>query len=258
MRKKRLLNSFITVGRYYEFLDHLVYLAQHKISSYTCVSNVHMLIEAYKDPNFNLILNNADVATPDGMPLAKCLKLFYKLKQDRVAGMDLFPSIMEKAQEKGLSVYFYGSTDEILNQISKKVENEFPSLNIAGFYSPPFRNLVSAENDKIVEMINKQEPNFIFVSLGCPKQEKWMAENKGKIKACMIGVGGAFPVYAGTQKRAPYWMQYYSLEWIYRLLQEPGRLWRRYLYTNSLFIILILRFYLKALFIEKTIFQKEI
>jgi N-acetylglucosaminyldiphosphoundecaprenol N-acetyl-beta-D-mannosaminyltransferase len=251
MKKKRLLNSLISVGTYTEFLDALVHLATDKSSSYICISNVHMLIEAYKDPSFNAILNNADIATPDGMPLAKCLSLFYKQRQDRIAGMDLFPSLLKKAQEEKLTVFLYGSTEEVLLAIKDKAVKEFPGLRISGSISPPFRPLNEIEKQEIIHKINSSHPDFLFVSLGCPKQEKWMAEHKDKIKSCMIGIGGAFPVYAGLQNRAPRWMQRFSLEWLYRLGQEPKRLWKRYFYTNSLFVILITSFYFKNIFLNK-------
>jgi N-acetylglucosaminyldiphosphoundecaprenol N-acetyl-beta-D-mannosaminyltransferase len=164
--------------------------------------------------------------------------------------MDLFPAVMKKADEKNLSVYFYGSTNEVLDSIIKKAQTEYKNLRIAGSYSPPFRTLNSEEKKQIIDTINNANPDFVFVALGCPKQERWMAEHKDKINACMIGVGGAFPVYAGIQKRAPKWMQSFSLEWMYRLCQEPGRLWKRYFYTNSLFLILITSYYFKGIFFK--------
>jgi N-acetylglucosaminyldiphosphoundecaprenol N-acetyl-beta-D-mannosaminyltransferase len=250
MKKALLLNSYISVGQYSDFVDHLISLPKNKRSSYVCISNVHMLIEAYHDKAFNGILNNADVATPDGVPLAKCLSFFYKVKQERVAGMDLFPSLMKKAEENNMSVYFFGSTEEVLDKVQERAKSEFPSLEIAGSYSPPFRSLSIEEKKNIAIEINNKKPHFVFVSLGCPKQERWMADNKDLINSCMVGVGGAFPVYAGIQKRAPKWMQKYSLEWLYRLIQEPGRLWKRYFYTNTLFMVLIIQFYFKNTFLK--------
>jgi len=251
MNKRKLLNSLISTGKYEEYYDYLLFLARNKKSSYTCVCNVHMLIEAHKDPGFNKILNNADITTPDGMPLAKCLSYFYNIQQERIAGMDLFPSLLKKSQETKLSVFLYGSTEEVLMAIKEKASKEFPALNISGMISPPFRELSEIEKNKIIDQINAANPDFLFVSLGCPKQEKWMAEHKNKINSCMIGIGGAFPVYAGLQHRAPEWMQRFSLEWLYRLGQEPKRLWKRYFYTNSLFLVLITNFYFRNIFLTK-------
>jgi N-acetylglucosaminyldiphosphoundecaprenol N-acetyl-beta-D-mannosaminyltransferase len=242
MKKRKLLKTRLSVGNYSEFINEITTLAQKKKSSYVCVSNVHMLIEAYRDKNFSKIVNNADIATPDGMPLAKSIKFIHGVKQDRVAGMDIMPSILKEAESKSLSIYLYGSTDEVLNLIIAKTKKEYPHLKIAGYYAPPFRTLTETEKEEIINKINSLNPQFVLVALGCPKQEKWMAENKNKINSCMLGVGGAFSVFAGVQKRAPLWMQNISLEWLFRFLQEPHRLWKRYLVTNSLFSLLMIKF----------------
>lgn len=241
MEKIKLLHSFVSKGSYQEFVEAILKLARQRISSYVCVANVHMFIEAYRDKSFRSILDNADIVTPDGMPLAVSLKLLDGIKQDRVAGMDLMPSLMAQAEKESLSVFFYGSTPEVLNAIEEKVRKEFPALCLAGFISPPFRALTNSESEDIINRINTSGANMVFVALGCPKQERWMAENRGKIHACMLGLGGAFPVYAGVQKRAPVWMQKSSLEWMYRLMQEPGRLWKRYTVTNGLYILLVMK-----------------
>lgn len=242
MQKRRLLNTRLSVGTYTNFIEEIIFLSQQKKSSYVCVSNVHMVIEAYLDENFSKIVNSADIATPDGMPLAKSMGLIYGIHQDRVAGMDLMPSIIRAAESRSLSIYFYGSTETILQSIIDKIHIDHPNLKIAGYYSPPFRAQSQEEKDAIADNINKSNPDFVLVALGCPKQEKWMAENKNKINSCMLGVGGAFSVYAGIQKRAPTWMQRMSLEWLYRFIQEPKRLGKRYLVTNSLFSFLMLKF----------------
>lgn len=238
MRKKRIINSFISTGCYHEFISNIINLSKNKTSSYVCVTNVHMTIEAYKSEYFKKVVNNADIATPDGMPIAKAIEFLYDIKQDRVAGMDLMPDLMRIAEEKNLSIFLYGSTEETLVQIVSKAKVEFPNLNL-NVYSPPFRTMTDIEKENIVTMINQKNPNFVFVALGCPKQEKWMAEHKNKINSCMIGLGGALEVYAGIKDRAPQWMQKYSLEWLYRLIQDPKRLWKRYFITNTLFIILL-------------------
>jgi len=241
MQKHKIINSFVSAGRYLDILNDLIHLSKKQVSSYVCISNVHMLIEGYRDPDFQKVINSADIATPDGMPLAKAIKWLYGIDQERVAGMDLMPDVMKESEEKRLSIYLYGSTDEILHTIIKKAKDEFPNLSICGSYSPPFRELTQNEKENVIEQINNTNPNFVFVALGCPKQEKWMAEHKGKINSCMIGLGGAFEVYAGVKSRAPLWMQKASLEWLYRLIQDPKRLWKRYLYTNTKFILLLFK-----------------
>ncbi|MCJ8166723.1 WecB/TagA/CpsF family glycosyltransferase [Pontibacter sp. E15-1] len=198
-------------------------------------------MEAYQDREFNDVLNNADVATPDGNPVAKLARLFYGQRQERVAGMDLLPRLLQEAAARGKSVYFYGSTDQVLEAVATKAKQELPDLKIAGYYSPPFRKLSDDEDADITAMINAAKPDLVFVALGCPKQERWMAAHKGRVKACMLGVGQAYMTYAGLEKRLPAWARNLSLEWTYRLWQEPRRLWKRYLYTNSMFILLTLK-----------------
>ncbi len=239
MKKNKIIKTFISTGKYEQFIDEILELSKNTVSSYICVSNVHMTIEAYQSESFCDIVNSADMATPDGMPLAKAMKLLYGINQDRVAGMDLMPDLMKISEEKNLSIFLYGSTDDTLTQIVSKAKVEFPNLEL-NVYSPPFRTITDTEKEDIVTMINQKNPDFIFVALGCPKQEKWMAEHKNKINSCMIGLGGALEVYADIKDRAPQWMQDYSLEWMYRLMQDPKRLWKRYLVTNTLFVFLLL------------------
>ncbi len=238
MKKNKIIKTLISTGKYDEFIHEILELSKNTVSSYICVSNVHMTIEAYQSESFCDIVNSADMATPDGMPLAKAMKLLYGINQDRVAGMDLMPDLMKISEEKNLSIFLYGSTDDTLTQIVSKAKVKFPNLEL-NVYSPPFRTMTDTEKEDIVTMINQKNPDFVFVALGCPKQEKWMAENKNKINSCMIGLGGALEVYADIKDRAPQWMQDYSLEWMYRLMQDPRRLWKRYLVTNTLFVFLL-------------------
>ncbi|WP_034919492.1 WecB/TagA/CpsF family glycosyltransferase [Gillisia sp. CAL575] len=246
MNKKSLLSLEVSTGKYEDFISVLSEYAVAKKSTYTCVANVHMLIEAYNDIAFASIVNNAEVVTPDGMPLAKGLELLHGEKQDRVAGMDLLPDLLGISEKENLKVFFYGGTQEMLDQTKSYCNKEYPLLDIAGVISPPFRSLTLEEENEYIERINSSDANFVFVALGCPKQEKWMASMKGKINACMIGIGGALPVMIGMQKRAPKWMQNASLEWLFRFGQEPKRLFKRYFYTNSLFLFLFSKEYIKT------------
>lgn len=241
MKKKKVLSVLLSTGSFLDFLDRISRMGQSRQSSCVYVANVHMCIEAWLDQSFATVVNAADIATPDGMPLAKGLKLLYGIKQERVDGMRLFPELLTRAEFDNLSVYFYGSTPHTLKNIISRVKSEHYNLKIAGYQSPPFRPLTQTEESFVIQRINDSGANIVFVALGCPKQEKWMASMKGKIKAVMIGVGGAFPVYAGFQRRAPEWMQKTCLEWLFRLYQEPRRLLKRYFITNSLFLFLIVR-----------------
>ncbi len=166
--------------------------------------------------------------------------------------MDFMPALMDKAEKRNESVFFYGSTNDVLNKIKDKVKTEFPRLNIAGMIAPPFRDLSQDELDKYVKIINESGAKYVFIGLGCPKQEIWMAQNSPKINALLLGVGGAFEVYCGIKKRAPFWMRKYSLEWVFRLKQDPKRLWKRYLYTNLLFSY----FFVKQLILHKLDYNK--
>ncbi|MEA1989593.1 MAG: WecB/TagA/CpsF family glycosyltransferase [Pseudomonadota bacterium] len=236
MKKETIIKSNITVGSYSEFIDSVISLSQEKPSSYVCICNVHMLIEANDSQEFSEVVNNADMVSPDGKPVAKGLEWLYGIKQPRIAGMDLIESLFECITKGKLSVYLFGSTEEVLTKMVAKATAQFPGIIIVGFLSPPFRELSGQEKNEIVEKINEHNPDFVFVALGCPKQERWMAEHKDKVNSCMIGLGGAFPVYAEAVARSPYWMQRNGLEWLYRLYKEPGRLWKRYFYTNSKFL----------------------
>lgn len=245
MKTLPIIKSNISIGEYSEFVDELVTLSQNQSSSYVCICNVHMLIEANDSESFAGIVNQADMVTPDGKPVAKGLEWLYNIKQPRVAGMDLIESLFDRSEKDQLKLFLFGSTEEVLAKMVEKAKKQFPNINIVGTLSPPFRELSEQEKTDMVAEINSHNPDFVFVALGCPKQEKWMAEHKGKVNSCMIGLGGAFPVYAGTVERSPDWMQRNGLEWLYRLYKEPRRLWRRYFYTNTKFILLFCLQFLK-------------
>lgn len=235
----KIISLFISTGAYASFLQRILELARKKQSSYICVANVHMTIEAHWDKEFAKVVNNANLVTPDGMPLVKAMHLLYGVKQDRVAGMDFLPDLLQEAEKIGLSVFFYGGTQQMLDKTQEYVKKHYPTLEHQHYYSPPFRALTKVEEQAIVNRINESGAHLVFVALGCPKQEKWMASMKGKINACMLGIGGALPVMIGMQKRAPQWMQKMMLEWLYRLAQEPQRLFKRYFITNTVFIYLL-------------------
>lgn len=216
-------------------------------SRYVCICNVHSVMTARYDEYLRHVLNSSDMATPDGMPVAWMLRLRGIRKQRRINGPDLMWKYCKLAEKTGQPVYFYGGATETLDALRVRLLGAFPALQIAGLFSPPFRPLGEEEEMKIVEMINRSGAGVVFVGLGCPKQEIWMAQQRGKIHAVMIGVGAAFDYHAGTLKRAPQWMQHAGLEWFYRLMKEPRRLWRRYLVTNSLFLFHMFGEFLRGL-----------
>lgn len=241
MKKCRILQSEITNASYAAILQEIVRLAISRQSSYVCIANVHMVIEAYRDAHFRRIVNEAAIATTDGKPLAVFMNLLHQTDQERVAGPDLMLDLFKAANDQNLSVFFYGATEEVLDVMRHKLEADYSNLKIAGMLSPPFRSLTPEEDAHHTAAIQASGAELVFVALGCPKQEYWMAVHKDKINAVMIGVGAAFPFYTGQLKRSPRWMQDWCLEWLYRLYVEPRRLFKRYLVTNSLFLVLMAR-----------------
>lgn len=235
--KLPVLTVDITVGSFMEHVRAIADLGQAHTSSYVCCVNAHMTVEA-RDPVFGKVVREADLATADGMPVLKAMQLFNKVRQERVAGNDLMPALFHEAAHRGLGVYLFGSSDDVQQRIVDRAARELPGLRIVGRWSPPFRPLDQMDFEGDAARINASGAHIIMVSLGCPKQERWMAAMKGRVNGVMLGIGGAFLLYAGIDKRAPKWMRDLSLEWLYRLWLEPRRLWRRYVVTNSQFIVL--------------------
>lgn len=246
-QKQMIFSTCISTGKFQDFVDQILRFPETANSSYVVFANVHMIVECYKNKETCAAVNNADLVAPDGKPLSVFLNVFQGLDQEKISGPDLFPILLEQAALRGLTVFFYGSTNAILEKVALRAQKEFPNLKIAGTYAPPFRPLNEDENQAIIKVINQASPHFVFVALGCPKQEKWMAENNHKIHSCMLGVGQALLVYAGELKRAPKWLQNLGFEWAYRLCSEPRRLWRRYLQTNTIFILLTLHYAIQKL-----------
>lgn len=208
---------------------------------YVCVSNVHTTVTSYEDAEYCAIQNGGIMALPDGGPLSSIgRKRGYK-KMDRVAGPSLMEEIFKISAESGYSHYFYGSTKETLKKLNINLQNNYPGIKIAGMHSPPFHQMTDEEDETIIKAINDSNPDFIWIGLGAPKQEKWMAMHQGKVNGLMFGVGAGFDYYASNIKRAPEWMQELNLEWLYRLIQDPKRLFSRYMKTNTKFLWLIAR-----------------
>lgn len=243
MTRKRIISIQIDLLSYADALHGVLTIARNREPAYVCFANVHMVTEAHKDNGFRNIVNNARFCFPDGMPLVFYLKKKYKIVQDRIAGIDFMMDILTLCEQNKLSVFFFGSDETTLASLKNNVLKKLPELSIAGFISPPYGNIEDYDDDLHVQQINNSNADLVFVSLGCPKQEKWMAKNYNRIKAPLLGVGAAFEVHAGIRQRAPLWMQRTGMEWLYRIIQEPGRLWKRYLKTNTEFIYLFIRYY---------------
>jgi N-acetylglucosaminyldiphosphoundecaprenol N-acetyl-beta-D-mannosaminyltransferase len=205
-------------------------------SRYVCVANVHMLMEAYDSPEFRAIINHADLVVPDGMPLVWLLRLKGRRNQPRVYGPTLMLHILESAARNGVSVGFYGSMPEVMESLVGRMQARYENLNVAFSCSPPFNSMNPKEDQAIIEEINQSGAKILFIGLGCPKQEIWMSEHRGKVNVVMLGVGAAFDFHAGVKAQAPSLVQKVGLEWLFRLFAEPRRLWKRYLYHNPRFI----------------------
>jgi N-acetylglucosaminyldiphosphoundecaprenol N-acetyl-beta-D-mannosaminyltransferase len=204
---------------------------------YVCVVSVHGLVVAQRDPAIRHALNHCGMATEDGMPLVWWSRLAGFSEARRVCGSDLLDEVCAFGVPHKFRHYFYGASPKVVEQLIDRLQKRYPGLCVAGYRSPLFRPLTPEEDAADIAAINEAEPDFVWVGLGMPKQEKWMVEHLGKIKAsALIGVGAAFDFHAGTKPRAPVWMQHAGLEWLFRLLTEPRRLAHRYLIDNSLFI----------------------
>ena len=218
-------------------LHQVEILAVKKQGAYVCVSNVHMCIETLDSNEFEQVVNNADLVIPDGKPLSWAQKFLGHKTAEQVRGQDIMDAICASSGNKNLNIGFYGgSSDELLNTVQKALTNSYPDIQITYAFSPPFRPLTAEEDTQVVEDINNANVNVLFVGIGCPKQERWMAEHKDKLHCVMLGVGAAYDFIAGSKKHAPRWIQKIGMEWLFRLCSEPKRLWRRYLSTNPRFI----------------------
>ena len=230
------LGMRVDATSYRETAAAIAALATTGVGGAVCVATVHMVMEAFDDPGFRRIVNAADRVTPDGVPLVWALRLLGFKRAQRVYGPSLLPVVCELAIERQLSVGFYGGSPEVLYTLIERIARQFPGLRISFAFAPPFRALTPEENAQVVDGIANSETQILFVGLGCPKQERWIADHRNSLSCVMIGVGAAFDFHAGSKAQAPSWMQDAGLEWMFRLCNEPRRLWWRYLYHNPRFL----------------------
>lgn len=239
----RIADTEIAALTFEETMHTVEQWAAGRKNSYVCICNTHSIVTAGNQPEFREALACADLCTPDGMPLVWALKLYGFERQDRVDGPTLMLKLCERAPQTEVSVYFYGSTPDTLDRLQERVGQDYPGIRIAGSFSPPFRELQPDEEERIIHEINASDAHIIFVSLGCPKQEIWMHRNKDRVRGVMIGVGAAFDYITGKIRRPPLMIQKLGLEWLYRLICEPKRLWKRYAYNNPVYIYRFLKSY---------------
>lgn len=207
---------------------------------YVSVCTVHTVMECQRNEAMRRAVNGAGLATPDGMPLVWLSRWWGGCEVTRVYGPDLMLALCRYSVGRGYRHYFYGGAAGVPQLLAEKLQSRFPGLKVAGGYSPPFRPLSEQENAEIIAQINEANPDIVWVGLGTPKQDLWMAAHRDQLTApVLIGVGAAFDFHTGRIPQAPHWMQNAGLEWLFRLWQEPRRLWYRYLVYNPLFITLV-------------------
>lgn len=209
---------------------------------YVSVCTADLLLQAHDDPDLAAIINGAGLATPDGMPLV-WIGRWRGLPVERVYGPDLMLALCEEGLKSGWRHYFYGGTPEVLRALTSRLSERFPGLQVAGCWAPPFRPLTEAEESDVEVRINAATPDVVWVGIGTPKQDFWIARFRPRLDApVLIAVGAAFNFHAGHVRQAPRWMMRCALEWLFRLLMEPGRLWRRYLVGIPRFAWLLLQY----------------
>ncbi len=205
--------------------------------AYTCTCPVYTLMQGHERPEVRAALNAADWVTPDGMPVVWALHLRGVKQVSRVYGPDLMLALSEVSARQGYAQFYLGGAPGVAVALAQTLQQRFPGLPVAGSYSPPFRPHTPAEDDALIELINASSAAVVWVGLGSPKQDLWMARYRPRLQApLLIGVGAAFDFFTGRQRQAPRWMQRAGLEWLFRLASQPGRLWRRYLIYNPKFV----------------------
>ncbi len=245
---RHIVGMRVDVTSYQDATTKILNWAQHHESKSVFASNVHMTMETYDDPKFAQIVNNADLVTPDGMPLVWALKALGIKDASRVYGPTLTLDVCQSAATNDVSIALYGGTTDSLVAFTNFLNQQFPSIKIVCQISPPFRPLTIDEDNEYTREIVKSGAQILFVGIGCPRQEIWISEHKGRIPAVMLGVGAAFDFHSGRVRQSPPLMQKMGLEWLFRLIMEPKRLWKRYFKHNPRFVL----FFLMQLYKYKT------
>jgi len=213
------------------------WIENKEIGNYIVVSNANDVIAGKRNAKIKKAVNASNLSVPDGISVVLLARLKGRHIERRVYGPDLMLEFLKLAEIRGYSNFFYGTTQNTLDLLINNLKTRFPKLKVVGIYAPPFRPLSEAEDKVIVETINKASPDVVWVGLGTPKQQLWMYEHKDRLNVpVMVGVGAAFDFLAGTKLQAPRWIRDNGFEWLFRLITEPKRLWRRYLIDGSLFI----------------------
>ncbi|WGK69068.1 WecB/TagA/CpsF family glycosyltransferase [Candidatus Haliotispira prima] len=239
----RVLYLKVNLGHFSDFVATICHwaedtreLAGNREGRYVCIAPVTVCMESFWNEDFRRICQEADLVTPDGKPIVWALRKLGHREQEQVAGPDLMSALCREAAQREIPIGLYGGTERGLALLQQNLERQFPGLNIVYAYPPPWRAVGAAAPEEELEAIRRSEAKILFVGIGCPKQETWMARHKDSLPLVMLGVGAAFLFHSGELRRAPQWMRHCGLEWLFRLLQEPKRLFRRYFRTNLAYL----------------------
>ena len=247
VKHRYILGMRVDATSYQDATQRVMSWAKAAESRYVCAANVHMVMEAYDRGEFARIVNNADLVTPDGKPLVQALRSLGLKGVSQVRGPNLTLHICEAAAQNGVAIGLYGGTPESLALFTTFLQTRYPGIQVVCQIAPPFRPLTAAEDAAYTHQLVESEARIVFVGIGCPKQELWMAAHKGQLSAVMLGVGAAFDFHSGRVKQAPAWMQHAGLEWMFRLKSEPRRLWKRYAKHNPRFLLFFFTQWLTSL-----------
>lgn len=241
LERRYVLGQRVDATSYFDATRRVIEWANRRESKYVCVTNVHVVMEGWDDPKYRNIINSSDLITADGVPLVWALKWYGIKSATRVYGPSLFLHICKAAANEHLPIGLYGGTEKSLKSVVDFLQQRFPGIEVACSIAPPFRPLTEEEDLAYTQEIESSGARVLFVGIGCPKQEIWMFEHKSRLHMPMLGVGAAFDFHAGCVRQAPSWMQKIGMEWLFRLMMEPKRLWRRYVWHNPRFVILFAR-----------------
>jgi N-acetylglucosaminyldiphosphoundecaprenol N-acetyl-beta-D-mannosaminyltransferase len=241
LRSRSVLGMRVDATSYRDASKQVIEWATSGSSRYVCVASVNNAMAARENPELLAATNGSDLVTPDGMPLVWALRALGVARASHVRGTDLTVTLLAKAANEGVPVGFYGSSPRVLESLVARCRGRWPHLELVYEFAPPFQELGPAEQEQVVADIEGSGARILLVGLGCPKQELWMANHRGKLPTVMVGVGAAFDFIAGSKRQAPVLMQRTGLEWLFRLITEPRRLWKRYLKQNPRFLVLLAR-----------------
>jgi N-acetylglucosaminyldiphosphoundecaprenol N-acetyl-beta-D-mannosaminyltransferase len=240
LASRYVLGMRVDATSYEDASQHVVQWAREGRSAYVCVATVHMTMEAFDSSVFQRVVNGADLVTPDGRPLVWALRSLGVKDATQVRGTDLTTHVVERAARERVPIGLYGGTPELLQLFARTLKSRYPGTRVVCQIAPPFRPLTPEEDERVTQEIVSSGARIVFVGIGCPKQERWMVLHKERIPAVMLGVGAAFDFHTGRVRQAPHWIQVAGLEWVFRLLMDPKRLWKRYAKHNPRFVALFL------------------